>query len=94
MLEHRRALLAVQLGGVGARQAGVEGVFDGQLQLRAGAGLLAPVQHQQPLQALSISASNFSAKSARVRLARTFAASRVRTVGSSSGGRQSVLEPI
>jgi len=29
-----------------------------------------------------------------VRLARTFAASRVRTVGSSSGGRQSVLEPI
>ena len=33
MLEHRRTLLVVQLGRVGAWESGVEGVFDGQLQL-------------------------------------------------------------
>jgi len=35
MLEHRRALLAVQVGGVGARQAGVEGLFDRQGEISA-----------------------------------------------------------
>ncbi|MBK8119212.1 MAG: hypothetical protein IPK39_08420 [Sulfuritalea sp.] len=32
MLEHRRALLVVDLGRIGARQAAVEGIFDCKLQ--------------------------------------------------------------
>ena len=38
MLEHRRALLLVNIRRVGARQAGVERVFDRELQSRAAVG--------------------------------------------------------
>ena len=45
MLEHRRAFLAVKLRRVGTRQAGIEDVLDGQLELRTGGGFLPPVKH-------------------------------------------------
>jgi hypothetical protein len=51
MLEQDRALLLVDGFVVGAGEAGVEYVFDGQPDLGAGGGLLAPVQDEQLLDA-------------------------------------------
>jgi hypothetical protein len=50
VLEDRGAFLAVQLGRVGPRQAGVERVLDGQQQRGARRGLLSPVEHQRLLE--------------------------------------------
>ncbi len=49
MLEEDGALLSVEIAGVRLRQAGVQGLLDGELQLRPGRRLLPPVDHEQQL---------------------------------------------
>lgn len=52
VLEHGAALLLVEVGGVGPREACVQGVLDGIFQPRPGAEFLAPVQDQEFLEAV------------------------------------------
>lgn len=52
MLEQGGTLLPVKFGRVYVREAGVQRVLDGQLELGAGRGLLLPVQDEQLLQPL------------------------------------------
>jgi hypothetical protein len=59
VLEEGGALLHVKRFVVGARQAGVEHVFDGELELGACRSLLPPVQDQQLLEPVQQVAGDF-----------------------------------
>lgn len=44
MLKHRREFALINVRGVGARQTGIERIFDGDFKLRAGRRLSPPVE--------------------------------------------------
>ena len=58
MLEHRGALLPIQVGRVGSREPRIQGVLDGELELRSSSRFLTPVQNQQLLEPVEQFASD------------------------------------